>query len=120
MDGPLSLHTEEHRYFADLARFARANRLAFFTVVDVVCVGSFCGAEQSVLDPGACTPFMYDDRHMRHTSVFREDVVAMDCAAWQNLPCSSASVHGSSRSLGSVADVLQRWAARQNLPLRLT
>lgn len=54
--GPMCLLTEEHRYFADLAHVAGSKHLALFNMLDVVCIGAFCGASEPPIPPADLLP----------------------------------------------------------------
>lgn len=121
MSGPMSLECEEQRFFADLATAALASKLAFFRVVDVVCIGSFCGALEPAIDIADLLPVVWDPRHRRHQVEFREDVIPVDGSGFLDLPCSDAlqSLDDAPRLRGSVADVLETWRGRCGAPIQI-
>eukprot|EP00974_Lingulodinium_polyedra_P035201 3381259-Lingulodinium_polyedra.AAC.1 len=64
MAGPLSLISDEHRYFADLAVSAESARLAFFNIIDAVCIGPFAGgfSDSPLLAKNKLVPFTWNPK----------------------------------------------------------
>ena len=111
MTGSLSLRTEEHKYFADLAQQARTPDLAFFHVSEVCCIGRYAGLEEC--DFGDVIPFCWDHRRSKYITEHRHDIIKIDGSRWSRLQCTSPwTSHGHTTSLGSVSQVLAKWERR--------